>query len=116
MKSYKSIYEFVYAMNPELIQLWERLLNDPEAKIGDKFYISNEDTEDKLYVLDRIDFDHEFDNGVAFIYMFHSYVDELHRAFVRSINKVDDPSKLSDEDRKDLYGFWRKCHPLKLND
>lgn len=122
MKSGKDFYNFVKSYNTEICDLYEDFCNRKDPEPGDIFLtpsifnsLMGKSTFDKM-VYEGVDYDSLFDNGIAFIYSFHLLTDENTKIHIRSINKVDDPSKLSDEDRKDLYGFWRKCHPLKLND
>ena len=56
----------------------------------------------------KVEYDSNFNNGVAFWYIFNDNDKEFR---VWSINKVDDPSKLINTERNSVYGFWRYCLP-----
>lgn len=115
--NYKDFYNFVNIKNPYLIELWEDINNRPSPKEGDLFEIEcniSDSNYNSIYAVKtcefiKVEFDKEFENGVAFYYIF-KYNDDIVK--VHSINYVYDTSKLTMEDQFDLYGFWTKCKPL----
>lgn len=120
--TYKDFYKFVSIMSPFINDLWTDFNKRPDPKEGDMFKIMYpyklSDIEMSVMhiipVIDckfvRVDFDSEFENGVAFYYVFDNNGEELK---IHSINDVYDIDKLRDEDRWDLFGFWTHCKPIK---
>ena len=119
--TYKEFYKFVSVMAPFIKDLWADFNNRPDPKEGDMFrimwpYKLSDIEKSVMHTIPmieckfiRVDFDHEFKNGVAFYYVFDNKREELK---IHSINDVYDIDKLRDEDHWDLFGFWTHCEPL----
>ena len=108
-------------MSPFINDLWTDFNNRPDPKEGDMFRITYpyKLSDIEMSVMHtipmieckfiRVDFDSEFENGVAFYYVFDYKGKEIK---IHSINDVDDINKLTYEDQWDLFGFWTHCKPL----
>jgi len=118
--TYKEFYHFASIRSPYIIELWEEFNNRPDPKEGDLFTFADPNIQHVEYsVLHtlpmktgkfvKVEFDSEFKNGVAFYYIFDCNGEIVK---IRSINDVEDVSKLTLEDQLDLYGFWTKCTPV----
>jgi len=108
----KDLEMFIKCIAPLEWKVYEDFHTRPDPKEGDRFsaYVSNKD--DMQYVIVtfiKVEFDPAFRNGVAFWYVFDNNGEEFR---IWSINDVNDPCKLSDEERKAIYGFWRYCSPV----
>lgn len=108
-------YSFVKTFNSSICDLYEEINTRKDPKPGDKYALSIKSELHKGLIFsfvtyEGVELDDSFDNGIAFFYIFKNDKDEIVK--VRSINKVDDILKLSKRDKKDLFSFWIKCHPL----
>lgn len=119
MKSIKDFYHFVKTYDDGICELYDEIKNRKDPEPGDKFMTRSVNIElfgcntyDTL-VYEGVELDGTFDNGTAFYYLFHIDENDSIKIRIRSINVVEDPSKLSEIDKKDLYAFWIKCQPLK---
>lgn len=118
--TYKEFYQFVNENDSYICDLWEDFNNRPDPQVGDEFLLYYSITEMGVLnpvcvVFDKVLLDSEYKNGVAFYYIFHNK-NTNEEIKVRSINSVDDINKLTIEDQKDLYGFWKTCFPVKDSD
>ena len=118
--TYKEFYQFVKENNSYICSLWEDFNNRPDPQVGDEFLLYYSITEMGVLtplqvIFDKVLLDSKFKNGVAFYYIFHNK-NTNEEIKVKSINSVDDISKLTIEDQKDLYGFWKTCFPINDSD
>lgn len=118
--TYKEFYRFVKENNPYICAIWEDFNNRPDPQVGDEFLLYYSITEigvlNPIYVIfDKVLLDSKFKNGVAFYYIFHDKKTN-EEIKVRSINSVDNIENLTFDDKIDLYGFWKRCHPVKDSD
>lgn len=116
-KYYKEFIDFVNILEPSLVELFNEIQSRKDPQKGDKYlYINRHVTiEDPVYsfyiIFDKVWFDDKFKNGVAFYYIFHRE-DNGEEFKVHSINHVEDPSIISEDDYYDLYRFWKDCIPV----
>lgn len=106
---FKDFYKFVRCLSPNIINLWEDFHNRPDPKKGDKFKIEFNGVID-TFIFDKVIFDENFTNGVAFYYKFKTINDDEFSIY--SINDVYDPTKLNIRDIDNIYSFWKHCKPI----
>lgn len=111
MKNINEFYKFVKTYDDGICNLYDEIKNRKDPEPGDKFIARSVNKElfgcntyDTL-VYEGVEFDGTFDNGTAFYYLFHIDDVDTIKVRIRSINAVEDPSKLSENDKKDLYAF-----------
>ena len=110
-KKYKEFYEFVELNCPELCKLWEECNDRPVPIIGQE-YICNLYGDKIKASFYKILFDENFKNGAAFFYIFNRN-DTGQKISIRSVSFVYNKDKLTEEDKKDLFRFWKDCEPIK---
>ena len=123
---YKDFFNFINIISPNLIKLWEDLNLRSDPKKGDMFDILYPFTyEETVYNVShtktsikakfiKVEYDPKFTNGVAFYYIFENiYTGNEIR--LHSINDVYDVTKLTTEEKNDLFGFWTHCTPYIEN-
>ena len=113
-KNFKDFYNFIKCINPSLCHIWEDFNTREDPKPGDKYLIfssvgnsSTKNNYSNICKFDKILLDSSFDNGVAFNYIFKD--ENNNDVNVYSINSVNDENKLTKEQRKYIFGFWRNC-------
>ena len=123
---YKDFFNFINIIGPNLVKLWEDLNLRPDPKKGDMFDILYPFTyEETVYNVShtgtpikakfiKVEYDPEFKNGVAFYYIFEN-VYTGNEIRLHSINDVYDVTKLTIEEKNDLFGFWTHCTPYIEN-
>lgn len=123
---YKEFFNFINIISPNLVKLWEDLNLRPDPKKGDMFNILYPFTyEETVYNVShirtsikakfiKVEYDPEFKNGVAFYYIFEN-VYAGNEIKLHSINDVYDITKLTVEEKFDLFGFWTHCTPYVEN-
>ena len=117
-KYYKDFIEFVNILEPSLINLFNEFLSRDDPQPGDKYVFINRhmSIENPIYsfniIFDKVIFDDTFNNGVAFYYIFHRE-DNGEELNVHSINDVNDPSILNQDEYEDLFRFWKDCIPVE---
>jgi hypothetical protein len=112
--TYKDFYKFVQLNSPDICNLWEDFNNRGDPTEGDEYmYFQKLLNKEISYIIvyDGILYDADFDNGVAFYYLFHRK-DNGKEIKIHTINAVDDYEKLTDNDKTDLFRFWRDCIPI----
>jgi len=112
--TYKDFYKFVQLNSPDICNLWEDFNNRGDPTEGDEYmYFQKLLNKEISYIIvyDGILYDADFDNGVAFYYLFHRK-DNGKEIKIHTINAVDDYKKLTDNDKTDLFRFWRDCIPI----
>ena len=113
---YKDFYHYIKCINSSLIDLWEEFNNRKDPEVDDKFNIMLYDKANvgEVQYIEakfvKVMLDSDFKNGVAFYYIFNYQNNEIK---VHSINDVYDPSKLSFDEKNDLFAFWRICIPIE---
>lgn len=110
IKSYKNFYSFVESLSPEIIETWNNFNNYPNNMDGTKWILKDDNS---VWNFKKVIFDSNFKNGVKFFYVFTSENNKDIEFVVESINSVEDNSKLTEEDRKYLYGFFIKMKPYE---
>lgn len=114
--TFKEFYKFVNCINPFICNIWEDFHNRPNPKSGDKFLIKKElqGLDGELYykvIFERVEFDQEYKNGVAFYYIFKKEDDKDFKISIHSINDIYDTSNLTIQEQTEFLNFWKRCIP-----
>ena len=112
MKSLKEFKHFIESLHSESVDLWNDYNNRKDPKKGDEFTIL-ENYIVETAIFDKVEYDDSFKNGTAFYYIFIDCSNNEKIYKIRSINYVEDISKLDNKDKQYLYAFWKKCKPKK---
>ena len=116
--TYKEFYKFVNSLDSSICKLWEDFNNRNNPKIGEFFLIEtiNDESKEITYlkgIFKKIEFDGNFEKGVAFNYIFDVDGKEVN---VYSINNVYDGFILDIYEHNNLYGFWKRCKLIDKNE
>lgn len=109
-RSYNEFFNFVQCFDLGICDLWQKYNEDIKCEVGDTFRINIPSADNPYFaVFEGCELDGDFNNGTAFYYIFHATTNEKTKYKLRSINKVDDPRKLTEQDKQDLFSFWVYC-------
>lgn len=107
--TFKEFYKFIKTTNSDLCELWEDFHNRAYPQKGNKFRYKPRLLD---IIFEKIDFDPEFKNGVAFWYYFKDAKDDNNIIKIHSINDVYDISLLKQDEKLDFLRFWKECEPI----
>ena len=109
------VLDVIKHISPEIyayaLVLYNDIKNRPAPQPGDKYEYG-----ESIIVFEKLMFDPDFKQGVAFNYIFHDEADESKKITIHSIHDInsedEDDYILNINDIKDMYGFWKYTYPI----